>query len=169
MNSSGDKLEKVKEAKTEDEVSSGARMNLSNLTWKSVTEKFATTASSTSETASKKMDTNAIKNGDFSSIEGRWSKGNGGEDLVFSKNGLVALEQFTVEVVELEIVNDFLRARYSGPAFGVFIQFIPAGVRIPDETSMDGIISDASDISKDESSIVLHFQYIINQNNSYIV
>lgn len=149
LNSSGDKLEKVKEAKTEDEVSPGARMNLSSLTWKSVTEKFAGTASSSTQNASKKMDINAIKNGDFSSIEGRWSKGNGGEDLVFSKNGLVAPEQFTVEVAESEIVNDFLRARYSGPAFGVFIQFIPAGVRIPDETSMDGIISDASDISKD--------------------
>ena len=149
LNSSGDKLEKVKEAKTEDEVSPGTRMNLSNLTWKSVTEKFATTSSSTSKTVSSKMDINAIKNGDFSSIEGRWSKGNGGEDLVFSKDGLVAPEQFTVDLAESEIVNDFLRARYSGPAFGVFIQFIPAGVRIPDETSMDGLISDASDISKD--------------------
>ena len=149
LNSSGDKLEKVKEAKTEDEVSPGARMNLSSLTWKSVTEKFAATSSSTSKTVSSKMDINAIKNGDFSSIEGRWSKGNGGEDLVFSKDRLVAPEQFTVDLAESEIVNDFLRARYSGPAFGVFIQFIPAGVRIPDETSMDGIISDASDISKD--------------------
>lgn len=149
LNSSGDKLEKVKEDKTEDEVSPGTRMNLSNLTWKSVTEKFATTSSSTSKTASGKMDINAIKNGDFSSIEGRWSKGNGGEDLVFSKDGLVAPEQFTVDLAESEIVNDFLRARYSGPSFGVFIQFIPAGVRIPDETSMDGLISDASDISKD--------------------
>ena len=149
LNSSGDKLEKVKEAKTEDEVSPGARMNLSSLTWKSVTEKFAAPSSSTSKTVSSKMDINAIKNGDFSSIEGRWSKGNGGEDLVFSKDRLVAPEQFTVDLAESEIVNDFLRARYSGPAFGVFIQFIPAGVRIPDETSMDGIISDASDISKD--------------------
>lgn len=149
LNSSGDKLEKVKESKTEDEVSPGARMNLSSLTWKSVTEKFAAPSSSTSKTVSSKMDINAIKNGDFSSIEGRWSKGNGGEDLVFSKDGLVAPEQFTVEVAESEIVNDFLRARYSGPSFGVFIQFIPAGVRIPDETSMDGLISDASDISKD--------------------
>ena len=149
LNSSGDKLEKVKEAKTEDEVSPGARMNLSSLTWKSVTEKFAAPSSSTSKTVSSKMDINSIKNGDFSSIEGRWSKGNGGEDLVFSKDGLVAPEQFTVDLAESEIVNDFLRARYSGPAFGVFIQFIPAGVRIPDETSMDGIISDASDISKD--------------------
>ena len=149
LNSSGDKLEKVKEAKTEDEVSPGARMNLSSLTWKSVTEKFSGTASSTNQHTSGKMDINAIKNGDFSSIEGRWSKGNGGEDLVFSKDRLVAPEQFTVDLAESEIVNDFLRARYSGPSFGVFIQFIPAGVRIPDETSMDGLISDASDISKD--------------------
>ena len=149
LNSNGDKLEKVKESKTEDEVSPGTRMNLSNLTWKSVTEKFATTSSSTSKTASKKMDINAIKNGDFSSIEGRWSNGHGGEDLVFSKEGLIEPENFKVDLAESEIVNDFLRARYSGPSFGVFIQFIPAGVRIPDETSMDGLISDASDISKD--------------------
>ena len=149
LNSSGDKLEKVKEAKTEDEVSPGARMNLSSLTWKSVTEKFAATASSSNQNTSGKMDINAIKNGDFSSIEGRWSNGHGGEDLVFSKDGLIAPEKFKVDLAESEIVNDFLRARYSGPSFGVFIQFIPAGVRIPDETSMDGLISDASDISKD--------------------
>ena len=149
LNSSGDKLEKVKEAKTEDEVSPGTRMNLSSLTWKSVTEKFAGTASSTNQHTSGQMDINAIKNGDFSSIEGKWSNGHGGEDLVFSKDGLIEPEGFKVDLTESEIVNDFLRARYSGPAFGVFIQFIPAGVRIPDETSMDGIISDASDISKD--------------------
>lgn len=149
LNSSGDKLEKVKEAKTEDEVSPGTRMNLSSLTWKSVTEKFAGTASSSTQNASKKMDINAIKNGDFSSIEGKWSNGHGGEDLVFSKDGLIEPEKFKVDLTESEFVNVFLRARYSGPAFGVFIQFIPAGVRIPDETSMDGLISDASDISKD--------------------
>ena len=90
----GDKLEKVKEAKTEDEVSPGARMNLSSLTWKSVTEKFAATASSSNQNTSGKMDINAIKNGDFSSIEGRWSNGHGGEDLVFSKDGLIAPERF---------------------------------------------------------------------------
>ena len=149
LNSSGDKLEKVKESKTEDEVSPGARMNLSSLAWKSVTEKFAATASSTNKNVSSKMDINAIKNGDFSSIEGKWSNGHGGEDLVFNKDGLIAPEGFKVDLTESELVNGFLRARYSGPSFGVFIQFIPAGVRIPDETSMDGLISDASDISKD--------------------
>ena len=100
------------------------------------------------------MDINAIKNGDFSSIEGKWSNGHGGEDLVFSKDGLIAPEGFKVDLTESELVNGLLIARYSGPAFGVFIQFIPAGVRIPDETSMDGIISDASDISKDR--IIFH-------------
>ncbi|CEX81865.1 putative lipoprotein [Streptococcus pneumoniae] len=154
LNSSGDKLEKVKEAKTEDEVSPGTRMNLSSLTWKSVTEKFAATASSTSKTASGKMDINAIKNGDFSSIEGRWSNGHGGEDLVFSKDGLIAPEKFKVDLTESEFVNGFLRARYSAPDFGIFIQFVPAGVRIPDGTSRGELVTDASDISKDR--IIFH-------------
>ena len=154
LNSSGDKLEKVKEAKTEDEVSPGARMNLSSLTWKSVTEKFAATASSTSKTASKKMDINAIKNGDFSSIEGRWSNGHGGEDLVFSKDGLIEPEGFKVDLTESELVNGLLIARYSAKDFGVFIKFVPAGVRIPDGTSMGKVVTDASDISKDR--IIFH-------------
>ncbi len=154
LNSSGDKLEKVKEAKTEDEVSPGTRMNLSNLTWKSVTEKFATTSSSTSKNVSSKMDINAIKNGDFSSIEGKWSNGHGGEDLVFSKDGLIAPEGFKVDLTESELVNSLLIARYSAKDFGVFIKFVPAGVRIPDGTSMGKLVTDASDISKDR--IIFH-------------
>ena len=154
LNSSGDKLEKVKEAKTEDEVSPGARMNLSSLTWKSVTEKFAGTASSSNQNTSGKMDINAIKNGDFSSIEGRWSKGHGGEDLVFSKDGLIAPEGFKVDLAESELVNGLLIARYSAKDFGVFIKFVPAGVRIPDGTSMGKVVTDASDISKDR--IIFH-------------
>ena len=154
LNSSGDKLEKVKEAKTEDEVSPGARMNLSSLTWKSVTEKFAETASSSNQNTSGKMDINAIKNGDFSSIEGRWSNGHGGEDLVFSKDGLMAPEGFKVDLTESELVNGLLIARYSAKDFGVFIKFVPAGVRIPDGTSMGKVVTDASDISKDR--IIFH-------------
>ncbi|MGI2822471.1 DUF6287 domain-containing protein [Streptococcus mitis] len=154
LNSSGDKLEKVKEAKTEDEVSPGARMNLSSLTWKSVTEKFAATASSSNQNTSGKMDINAIKNGDFSSIEGRWSNGHGGEDLVFSKDGLMAPEGFKVDLTESELVNGLLIARYSAKDFGVFIKFVPAGVRIPDGTSMGKVVTDASDISKDR--IIFH-------------
>lgn len=154
LNSSGDKLEKLKEAKTEDEVSPGARMNLSSLTWKSVTEKFATTASSTNKNVSSKMDINAIKNGDFSSIEGKWSNGHGGEDLVFSKDGLIEPEGFKVDLTESELVNGLLIARYSAKDFGVFIKFVPAGVRIPDGTSMGKLVTDASDISKDR--IIFH-------------
>ena len=154
LNSSGDKLEKVKEAKTEDEISPGARMNLSSLTWKSVTEKFAAIASSSNQNTSGKMDINAIKNGDFSSIEGKWSNGHGGEDLVFSKDGLIAPEGFKVDLTESELVNGLLMARYSAKDFGVFIKFVPAGVRIPDGTSMGKVVTDASDISKDR--IIFH-------------
>ena len=154
LNSSGDKLEKVKEAKTEDEISPGARMNLSSLTWKSVTEKFAAIAFSSNQNTSGKMDINAIKNGDFSSIEGKWSNGHGGEDLVFSKDGLIAPEGFKVDLTESELVNGLLMARYSAKDFGVFIKFVPAGVRIPDGTSMGKVVTDASDISKDR--IIFH-------------
>ena len=154
LNSSGDKLEKVKEAKTEDEVSPGTRMNLSSLTWKSVTEKFAATASSSNQNTSGKMDINAIKNGDFSSVEGKWSNGHGGEDLVFSKDGLIEPEGFKVDLTESELVNGLLIARYSAKDFGVFIKFVPAGVRIPDGTSMGKLVTDASDISKDR--IIFH-------------
>lgn len=155
----GQSLVKAKEAQELADLGTGAPVSLETLNWKSVSEKIpgvagsdkekAEISSSTNQNASGKMDINAIKNGDFSSIEGRWSNGHGGEDLVFSKDGLIAPEKFKVDLAESEIVNEFLRARYSGPSFGVFIQFIPAGVRIPDETSMDGLISDASDISKD--------------------
>lgn len=168
----GQSLVKAKEAQELADLGVGSPISLETLSWQSVSDKIPggasadkgteETTSSSNQNTSGKMDINAIKNGDFSSIEGRWSKGNGGEDLVFSKDGLVAPEQFTVDLAESEIVNDFLRARYSGPSFGVFIQFVPAGVRIPDETSMDGIISDASDISKDR--IIYRASFPVHNN-----
>lgn len=130
MNSSGDKLEKVKEAKTEDEVSPGARMNLSSLTWKSVTEKFAATASSSNQNTSGKMDINAIKNGDFSSIEGRWSTGNGGQDLVFSKNGLVEPAEFYVDINDAVFKDGYIITSYKAPTIRAQLDMIPAGVVI---------------------------------------
>lgn len=155
----GQSLVKAKEAQELADLGVGSPISLETLSWKSVSDKIpgganadkgtADTSSSTNQHTSGKMDINAIKNGDFSSIEGRWSNGHGGEDLVFSKDGLIEPEGFKVDLTESELVNGLLIARYSGPAFGVFIQFVPAGVRIPDETSMDGLISDASDISKD--------------------
>ena len=130
MNSSGDKLEKVKEAKTEDEVSPGTRMNLSSLTLKSVTEKFATTVSSSNQNTSGKMDINAIKNGDFSSIEGRWSTGNGVQDLVFSKNGLVEPAEFYVDINDAVFKDGYIITSYKAPTIRAQLDMIPAGVVI---------------------------------------
>ena len=152
LNSSGDKLEKVKEAKTEDEVSPGARMNLSSLTWKSVTEKFAATASSSNQNTSGKMDINAIKNGDFSSIEGRWSRGNGGQDLVFSKNGLIEPAEFYVDINDAVFRDGYIITSYKAPTIRAQLDMIPAGVVIPTVTEPN-YVKDASDTSKDRMII----------------
>ena len=160
-------LVKSKEAQELADLGVGSPISLETLSWKSVSDKLpggasadkgpAETSSSISKTASKKMDINAIKNGDFSSIEGRWSNGHGGEDLVFSKDGLIEPEGFKVDLTEPELVNGLLIARYSAKDFGVFIKFVPAGVRIPDGTSMGKVVTDASDISKDR--IIFHASF----------
>ena len=152
LNSSGDKLEKVKEAKTEDEVSPGARMNLSSLAWKSVTEKFAESASSSNQNTSGKMDINAIKNGDFSSIEGRWSRGNGGQDLVFSKNGLIEPAEFYVDINDAVFRDGYIITSYKAPTIRAQLDMIPAGVVIPTVTEPN-YVKDASDTSKDRMII----------------
>ena len=152
LNSSGEKLEKIKEALTEEELNPGTRMNLTNLTWKSVTEKFAEVASSTNQNASGKMDINAIKNGDFSSIEGRWSTGNGGQDLVFSKNGLIEPAEFYVDINGAVFRDGYLITGYRAPTIGAQLDMIPAGVVIPTVTEPN-YVKDASDTSKDRMII----------------
>ena len=152
LNSSGEKLEKIKEALTEEELNPGTRMNLSGLTWKSVTEKFTETAPSTNQNASGKMDINAIKNGDFSSIEGRWSTGNGGQDLVFSKNGLIEPAEFYVDINGAVFRDGYLITAYRAPTIGAQLDMIPAGVVIPTVTEPN-YVKDASDTSKDRMII----------------
>ena len=151
LNSSGDKLEKVKEAKTEDEVSPGARMNLSSLAWKSVTEKFAETASSTNKNVSSKMDINAIKNGDFSSIEGTWELPGGEAKLTFDKNGLIDSNGQFISLDQASIENGYLIARIGYSTTSAVIFFIPAGQKLPDSASK----TDRSDSTKDR---MVHYQ-----------
>ena len=141
LNSSGEKLEKIKEALTEEELNPGTRMNLTNLAWKSVTEKFAEVASSTNQNASGKMDINAIKNGDFSSIEG-----------VFSKNGLIEPAEFYVDINGAVFRDGYLITGYRAPTIGAQLDMIPAGVVIPTVTEPN-YVKDASDTSKDRMII----------------
>ncbi len=64
----------------------------------------------------------------------------------------------------------FLQARYSAPDFGIFIQFVPAGVRIPDGTSRGEFWSHAFEILVNlESSHAAFPRYMVIQDNSYIV
>ncbi|RSJ67924.1 hypothetical protein D8802_02780 [Streptococcus oralis] len=145
MNSSGDKLEKVKEANTEDEVSPVTQMNLSSLTWKSVAEKFAATASSSNQNTSGEMDINAIKNGDFSSIEGTWELPGGEGKLMFDKYGLISSDNQSIYLEGASIVNGYLIARIGQPTASATMYFIPAVSRLPDESDK----TDRSDSTRD--------------------
>lgn len=158
----GQSLVKVKEAQELADLGVGSPISLETLSWKSVSDKLpggssadkgtAETASSTSKTTSGKMDINAIKNGDFSSIEGRWSTGNGGQDLVFSKNGLIEPAEFYVDINGAVFRDGYLITSYRAPTIGAQLDMIPAGVVIPTVTEPN-FVEDASDTSRDRMII----------------
>ena len=158
----GQSLVKAKEAQELADLGTGAPVSLETLNWKSVSEKIpgvassdkekAEISSSTSKNTSRKMDINAIKNGDFSSIEGRWSTGNGGQDLVFSKNGLIEPAEFYVDINGAVFRDGYLITGYRAPTIGAQLDMIPAGVVIPTVTEPN-YVKDASDTSKDRMII----------------
>ena len=158
----GQSLVKVKEAQELADLGVGSPISLETLSWKSVSDKLpggsnsdkgtAATASSTTKTASGKMDINAIKNGDFSSIEGRWSTGNGGQDLVFSKNGLIEPAEFYVDINDAVFKDGYIITSYKAPTIRAQLDMIPAGVVIPTVTEPN-FVEDASDTSRDRMII----------------
>lgn len=158
----GQSLVKAKEAQELADLGTGAPVSLETLNWKSVSEKIpgvagsdkekAEISPSTNQNASGKMDINAIKNGDFSSIEGRWSTGNGGQDLVFSKNGLIEPAEFYVDINGAVFRDGYLITGYRAPTIGAQLDMIPAGVVIPTVTEPN-YVKDASYTSKDRMII----------------
>ena len=158
----GQSLVKAKEAQELADLGTDAPVSLETLNWKSVSEKIpgvagsdkekAEISSSTSKNTSRKMDINAIKNGDFSSIEGRWSTGNGGQDLVFSKSGLIEPAEFYVDINGAVFRDGYLITGYRAPTIGAQLDMIPAGVVIPTVTEPN-YVKDASDTSKDRMII----------------
>ena len=158
----GQSLVKGKEAQELADLGVGSPISLETLSWKSVSDKIsgggsadkgtAAPSSSTSKTASSKMDINAIKNGDFSSIEGRWSTGNGGQDLVFSKNGLIEPAEFYVDINDAVFKDGYIITSYKAPTIRAQLDMIPAGVIIPTVTEPN-FVEDASDTSRDRMII----------------
>ena len=89
----------------------------------------------------KKMDLEAIANGDYSSIAGVWQDDKGNK-LVFNDKGLVSQE-----------LTDYGTASegiYGGRDGGFLLEYIPAGVTIGDQVDDQGqvVFKDTSDASK---------------------
>ena len=96
----------------------------------------------------KKMDLEAIANGDYSSIAGVWQDDKGNK-LVFNDKGLVSqeLEDYGASLTDYGTASEGI---YGGRDGGFLLEYIPAGVTIGDQVDDQGqvVFKDTSDASK---------------------
>ena len=96
----------------------------------------------------KKMDLEAIANGDYSSIAGVWQDDKGNK-LVFNDKGLVSqeLESYGASLTDYGTASEGI---YGGRDGGFLLEYIPAGVTIGDQVDDQGqvVFKDTSDASK---------------------
>lgn len=96
----------------------------------------------------KKMDLEAIANGDYSSIAGVWQDAKGNK-LVFNNKGLVSqeLEGYGASLTDYGTASEGI---YGGRDGGFLLEYIPAGVTIGDQVDDQGqvVFKDTSDASK---------------------
>lgn len=143
-NETGSTLERVKEGTTPDVLEGLApEMKFSEKNWYPV-QWYITTPEKQKEMAKAKLDIQAIKNGDYTTLKGTWVN-RLGYTLIFDENGLVSNTE-TIEFSRLKEENSFLRVgvqpKTSGPG-GYVLAIIPAGVTLSYSTS------DPSQIDRD--------------------
>ena len=96
----------------------------------------------------KKMDIEAIANGDYSSIAGVWQDDKGNK-LVFNDKGLVSqeLEGYGASLTDYGTASEGI---YGGRDGGFLLEYIPAGVSIGDQVDDQGqvVFKDSSDATK---------------------
>lgn len=96
----------------------------------------------------KKMDLEAIANGDYSSIAGVWQDDKGNK-LVFNDKGLVSqeLEGYGASLTDYGTASEGI---YGGRDGGFLLEYIPAGVSIGDQVDGQGqvVFKDSSDATK---------------------
>lgn len=96
----------------------------------------------------KKMDLEAIANGDYSSIAGVWQDDKGNK-LVFNDKGLVSqeLEGYGASLTDYGTASEGI---YGGRDGGFLLEYIPAGVSIGDQVDDQGqvVFKDSSDATK---------------------
>ena len=96
----------------------------------------------------KRIDLEAIANGDYSSIAGVWQDDKGNK-LVFNDKGLVSqeLEGYGASLTDYGTASEGI---YGGRDGGFLLEYIPAGVSIGDQVDDQGqvVFKDSSDATK---------------------
>ena len=141
-NEAGSALERVKEGTTPDVIEGLApELNIPDKDWYPV-QWYITSPEKQKEMAKAKLDLQAIKNGDYTSIKGTWVN-RLGYTLIFDENGLVS-DTKMIDISRFNEEHGFLRGGLSFKnGTGAALAIIPAGVTLSYSTS------DPSQIDRD--------------------
>ena len=141
-NEAGSALERVKEGTTPDVIEGLApELNIPDKDWYPV-QWYITTPEKQKEMAKAKLDLQAIKNGDYTTLKGTWVN-RLGYTLIFDENGLVS-DTKMIDISRFNEEHGFLRGGLSFKnGTGAALAIIPAGVTLSYSTS------DPSQIDRD--------------------
>ena len=141
-NETGSALERVKEGTTPDVIEGIApELNIPDKDWYPV-QWYITSPEKQKEMAKAKLDLQAIKNGDYTSIKGTWVN-RLGYTLIFDENGLVS-DTKMIDISRFNEEHGFLRGGLSFKnGTGAALAIIPAGVTLSYSTA------DPSQIDRD--------------------
>ena len=136
FNNKGDAFEEIKKGTTEDVIKNlPPKLDLKQKEWKP-TQWYITSPEKQKEVAKKKLDIQAIQNGDYSSLKGTWVDGTG-HTLIFDDNGLVD-ENFVMNLSSFKENKGTLIGGYgpkNSPVGGAAVYIIPGGVPMTDDRS----------------------------------
>ena len=146
LNKKGDAFEVVTEGTTEDVIKNlPPKLDLKQNEWKP-TQWYITSPEKQKEVAKKKLDIQAIQNGDYSSLKGTWVDGTG-HTFIFDEKGLVD-ENYEMKLSSFKENKGTLIGGYGPknlPVGGAAVYIIPGGVPMTadrNDTFVDPIQTD---------------------------
>ena len=146
LNDKGDALEEIQETLTDETVKNiPQKLDLKQKEWKP-TQWYITSPEKQKEVAKKKIDIQAIQNGDYSSLKGTWVDGTG-HTFIFDEKGLVD-ENYEMKLSYFKEYKGTLIGGYgpkNSPVGGAAVYIIPGGVPMTadrNDTFVDPIQTD---------------------------
>lgn len=136
FNEKGDALEEINKGTTEDVIKNlPPKLDLKQTEWKP-TQWYITSPEKQKEVAKKKLDIQAIQNGDYSSLKGTWVDGTG-HTFIFDDKGLVD-DNYEMKLSSFKENKGTLIGGYgpkNSPVGGAAVYIIPGGVPMTDDRS----------------------------------